>query len=526
MGRVGFGVGTVGLFLVGGLLVGTVSSSLAQLPTESDVYVDRGILAFDAGRYSDALKAFQEALRSNPRNVNALYYTGLTYMALEQYAPAQAAFEQALKLAPTDLDVAFQLGVAYFVQQQYDKAEPLFRRVYASQPRRQNLGYYLGFTEYRKQNYREALRFLRANVPSDQNFAQLARFYAGLSLSALGLAGQARSEIEEALRLQPASPLTAPAERFREVLGPAAAAERNFHVDAKVGFYYDDNVSVIPSESGDAVATAARDAPHRSTGELAYVRFQYTPLRTPDWEASIASSLLQTVNNDVSHFNTFNPTGEATLAYKTSIQNKPAVLGLPFVYEYFMLDDSNYLNRYTVGPFMTLAWDATNLSQGQVRLQTKDFMSQRNLITTADDRDAVNYMAGFIHFVRFQADRHYIKLGYQFDWEAAPGGNWGYKGNRFLAGFQYTIPWGDIRFRYDLDAHIRGYTHRHSYLPATSPGTIHRTDWELTQVFSLSKDLPWDVTLSLEYLRDRNHSNLASYDYARKVVSFNASWRY
>jgi len=246
------------------------------MPTESDVYVDRGILALDAGQYTEALQAFQEALRMTPDNVNALYYAGLTYMALEQYGPAQAALEQAQRLAPTDLDVAFQLGVAYFLQQQYDKAERPFRQVYASQPQRQNLGYYLGFIEYRKQNYREALRLLRANVPSDNNFAQLARFYAGLSLSALGLAGQARAEIEQALRLQPASPLTAPAERFREVLGPAVAAERNFHVDAKVGFYYDDNVAVIPNKSGDPVATAARDTAHRSVGELGYVRFQYT----------------------------------------------------------------------------------------------------------------------------------------------------------------------------------------------------------------------------------------------------------
>ena len=536
MTRSGRGRIVAGLVMIGWLL-GMASAAWAQVPSESDVYVDRGILAYDNKQYSDALQAFQEALRLTPENVTALYYTGLTYMALEQYGPAQAALEQAQKLAPTDLDVAFQLGVADFLLQQYDKAEPLFRQVYAGEPKRQNVGYYLGFIEYRKQNYREALKLFQANVPSDENFAQLTRFYAGLSLSALGLARQARAEIEEALRLQPASPLITPAERFRDVLGPAAEAERTFHVDVKTGFFYDDNVAVIPNRSGDPVATAARDTAHRSVGELGYVRFQYTPLRTPDWEASIGSSILQTLNNDVNRFNTLNPSADATLAYKTSIRNMPTVGGLTLSYDYYMLDDRNYLNRYTVAPFVSLIWDAMNLTQAQLRLQPKDFMNQKNLITTADNRDALNYMAGLVHFLRFQADRHYLKFGYQYDWEQAKGSNWSYAGNRFLVGGQYTLfatgqagPagkwWQNIRFRYDLDTHIRGYSHLHNYLPVTSPETIHRADWELTHQFSLSKDLPWDLTVSVEYLRDENISNLKVYDYTRNVISFNVSWRY
>ena len=526
MNRAGLWGVIAGLLLAGGLLGGTASVIFAQMPTESDVYVDRGILALDAGQYNEALQAFQEALRLNPDNVNAHYYTGLTYLATEQYALAQESLESALKLAPTDLDVAFQLGVVHFLQQQYDKAEPLFRQVYAAQPERQNLGYYLGFLEYRRQNYREALRLLRANVPSDETFAQLARFYTGLSLSALGMAGEARAEIEEALRLQPASPLVAPAERFRDVLGPAAKAERNFHLDVKAGFFYDDNVAVIPDVSQDTVAEAARSTAHQSLGEIAYVRLEYTPLKTPDWEGSIASSVLQSVNNDVSHFNTLNLTETATLAYKASIRNMPTIGGLSFAYDYIMLDDQNFLNRYSVTPFMTLVWDAANLSQAQLRFQPKDFMHSKTLITSADNRDALNYMAGFVHFFRFEADRHYIKLGYQFDKEAAKGDNWSYVGNRFLAGFQYTLPWGDMRFRYDLDAHIRDYRHLHTYLPVWVPGTVRRMDRELTHTFSISKDLPWNVTLSLEYLRDRNYSNLDVYDYTRNVISFNASWRY
>lgn len=448
-------------------------------------------------------------------------------MALEQYGPAQAALEQAEKLAPTDLDVAFQLGVAYFIQQQFEKAEPLFRRVHASEPQRQNLGYYLGFLEYRQQAYREALRLFRANVPSDENFAQLTRFYAGLSLSALGLAGQARAEIEEALRLQPISPLTAPAERFRDVLGVAAKAERNFRVDAKVSFYYDDNVPVNPDKSGDASAETARKNKHRSTGELGFVRLEYAFLRTPDWEGTIGYSLLQTVNNEVSRFNVQNHTGTATLAYKTSIQRVPAVAGLTFQYDYLSLDDRNFVNRHTVSPFATLVWDAMNLSQAQLRFQAKDFMHEKTLVTSADDRDAHNHMAGLLHFFRFEVNRHLLKLGYQIDYEGAHGGNWSYLGHRFLVGGQYTLPWWDIRLRYDFDVHLRDYLHLHTFLPTgISSPAIHRSDKDMNHLFSVAKDLLGNVTLSVEYLLNQNISNLAVFDYLRNVISLSVSWRY
>jgi len=135
MKRAGYEGFIAGRLLLGGFLGAMVSPGVAQMPTEADVFVDRGILAYDSREYP-------EALRLSPTNLNALYYTGLTYLALEQVAPGQAALEQARSLARTDLDVAFQLGVVYVLQQQFDKAESLLREVYAAQPNRPNLGYY------------------------------------------------------------------------------------------------------------------------------------------------------------------------------------------------------------------------------------------------------------------------------------------------------------------------------------------------------------------------------------------------
>lgn len=518
-------IGVLGVLLAGTLLLGGVGLASAQIPTEADVYVDRGILAYDARRFDEALAALEEALKIDPDNVNALYYHGLTQIGLNRLPAAQQSLERAHALAPGDLDVATRLAAVHFNQQQFDRAEPLFRQVHAATPKRQNLGYYLGFLEYRKQNYREALRFFRANVPSDADFAQLARFYAGMSLTALGFSGQARAEIEEAIRLQPVSPLTGPAERFRDVLGVAVKTERNYKLEAKVSFFYDDNVTANPSISNDPTVALAREKKSRSTGQLGFLRFEHQPLRTPDWEGTWSASILGSFNNDVTNYNVVSPSLNGGLAYKSTLAGRQAVWNLGLAYDYISLNDAGYTNRYTLSPALTYVWGPNQISQPLARLQIKDYLGQ-NVTTVADDRDAYNVMAGLTHFFLFEGGKHYLKVGYQFDYEVAEGRNWGYSGNRLLAGLQYRLPWWDLRLKYDVDLHLKGYRNQHSYLPLLTAPAIHRWDRDINSMVSLSKDLPYNVTVALEYLYNRNISNLELYDYQRNVVSMSLSWKY
>src|SRR5690606_3971001 len=133
------------------------------------------------------------------------------------------------------------------------------------------------------------------------------------------------------------------------------------------------------------------------------------------------------------------------------------------------------------------------------------------------------------HFFLFEEGQHYIKTGYQFDYDAAEGDNWRYAGHHFLFGAQYTLPWGAVRLRYDLDLHLRFHTDRHSLLPVTAPDTIRRRDREAIHLFSIAHDMMWRAqpfTIALEYLIDDNHSNLDAYDYDRHVVTTSLTWRF
>lgn len=499
--------------------------------TEATVHIDRAVVAYEEKKYDAALKDLQEALRLEPDNTEAHYYQGMTLIRLNRIPEAQAALEKARTLRPADNDIAYQLGVLYFNQEAYDNAEPPLRQVFQGEPNRQNLGYYLGFIEYRKKRYREALRFFEANVASDNNFAQLTKFYSGLAMSSLGFPREGQAQIEQALRLQPISPLTAPARRFGEILQTAAQREKFFYGELRLGVFYDTNVPVVPTSSSDIVAQAIDQDQRRkkSEGELASLALSYTWLKKLDWEGTVSYRFLQTYNNRLTEFNTQDHTPSIGIGYRSSLADMPLILGSQLSYDFITLGNKRFSQRWIFNPYMTLiesqSANVSNSTTLQFRLQPKDFFNEGD-VSRREVRDAVNYAVGPVHVVGFQDGRHYVKLGYQFDYDMAEGENWTYAGNRLIAGGQYTLPWWDLRLRYDLDVHWRSHRYKHSLIPATAPGTVKRRDVEPVHLFSVAKDFLTDFTGAVEYLFDNNRSNLAPFTYKRHVVTTSIAWRF
>jgi hypothetical protein len=161
----------------------------------------------------------------------------------------------------------------------------------------------------------------------------------------------------------------------------------------------------------------------------------------------------------------------------------------------------------------------------QFLFQVKDFFNDRD-VDRPEVRDALNVAVGPLHFLMFEEGRHYVKLGYQYDFESAEGENWSYSGHRLLTGGQYTLPWWEIRLRYDLDFHWRFHKHRHSLIPVTATGTVRRRDREPLHLVTVAKDFLTDFTVSLEYLFDNNKSNLEPFEYKRHIVTTSVTWRF
>ena len=500
----------------------------AQQP-EADVFVAQAIVAYAEQRYDEALARLQDALRLDPDHLDALYYTGLVRLAQRRAELAVEPLARARKRAPDSLPVLHQLGVAYFAQEEYDKAQPLLERVFAARPDTENAGYYVGFLRYRRKDYPGALRAFRANVTTDPNVDQLTRLYSGLALAILGLPERAAAEVEAAQRIQPASPITGPAERLREAMVAARERERRFGAEVRVGGLYDTNVSVLPGASGDPLVVALRARDKESPGALAGLRLDYAFLRSGPWEAIASYSLLQILYTESSldDFDLLDQVASVSGLYRGEVAGLPYHLGAQYSFNDTMLGWEDFLQRHTLALFGTLIENASNLSGAQLRLQRKDFKDQGPIVVD-DDRDAWNYLVGLTHVFRFAEDRHLIRLGYQFDFEDAAGRNFSYIGHRLLAGAQYTLPWRrfETRIRYDYDVHFRDYTRVNTSQPTLAPGTRKRSDTEQTHVIRVEQSLHWGLTLSADYQIIDASSNFPVFSFDRNVASLTLGWRY
>jgi tetratricopeptide (TPR) repeat protein len=495
--------------------------------TEADVYVGRAVVLFEEKSYAAALQDLNRALRLEPDHVEALYYAGVIYMALGQPQLAAQVLERARKVSPTDTPVALQLGLAYFGLNQYDKAEPLLEEVFRTEPTLDGVGYYVGFIRYRNKDYQGALRAFREGRTTDPELQQLTRLYTSLTLGVLGLPAQAAAEVEQALRLAPASPLTGPTERLRDAFVSARKREQRYQIEVRLGFLADSNVRVLPEPSHDPTAESLRQKRDRqsSTGEIGAVRLEYAWLRTEQWEGTVAYSFFHTHYNKLASFDVVNHLGVVGGSYRGAVGKMPYQLGLQYSYDFLELDNDEFLQRNTAGLSGTLVHGPVHLTSLQGRFQTKEYSSDQD-ITPREDRDGRNWMGGFTHIVRFSEEKHFLKLGYQADREDTSGRNFAYVGHRYLTGAQYTLPWWNLRLKYDYDVHFKSYLNRNSTLPERNPWTTKRRDTEQTHSIKAELPLPLGLTVTGEYQGSVARSNLPAFSFNRNVVSLITSWAY
>ena len=85
-------------------------------------YIDQGIKHSQAGRYDQALQAFDQALKLKPNDPALITYKGIVYYARGQNDQAMKEFEAAIKLNPNFGRAYYQRGMIYQSQEKYHQA--------------------------------------------------------------------------------------------------------------------------------------------------------------------------------------------------------------------------------------------------------------------------------------------------------------------------------------------------------------------------------------------------------------------
>jgi tetratricopeptide (TPR) repeat protein len=91
--------------------VRSLTASAEQRPQDAAVRVELGNTYFDAERFTEAIKWYEEAVKVDPRNVNASTDLGVSYYYTNQPDRALAQFEHSLSIDPKHTKTLLNRGI-------------------------------------------------------------------------------------------------------------------------------------------------------------------------------------------------------------------------------------------------------------------------------------------------------------------------------------------------------------------------------------------------------------------------------
>jgi tetratricopeptide (TPR) repeat protein len=152
----------------------------------SVTWVKIGVAYHHLFALDEAMKDYQQALRLDPHNADALNNLGAVYHGKHEYGTAAKYYKKALRYAPRNSALYCNLGVAYFANHKYRDAEKAYGHAFALDPnafdhdplatvdtgasREERIAqhYYLARTYARAGQQAQALEYLRKAI--DEGF--------------------------------------------------------------------------------------------------------------------------------------------------------------------------------------------------------------------------------------------------------------------------------------------------------------------------------------------------------------------
>jgi tetratricopeptide (TPR) repeat protein len=86
-----------------------------------------GRIAFETGRYEEALKHFESILKYDPNNVMALKAAAYTHIRNDNIEKAAALYNKVLTLVPESADDGYNYALVLFAMKKYEEAEQVLK---------------------------------------------------------------------------------------------------------------------------------------------------------------------------------------------------------------------------------------------------------------------------------------------------------------------------------------------------------------------------------------------------------------
>ncbi|MFO1438625.1 MAG: tetratricopeptide repeat protein [Verrucomicrobiaceae bacterium] len=100
--------------------------------------------AYNAKDFATAVKFYDDALRVEPKSIDALIGLGMTQQRAGKFAESEAALQKALAYDPDNANAAYAMGVTHFKQERWKESMTFFEKSLVKTPQNASARHYLG----------------------------------------------------------------------------------------------------------------------------------------------------------------------------------------------------------------------------------------------------------------------------------------------------------------------------------------------------------------------------------------------
>jgi len=472
-----------------------------------ELYLSKGVLAYNKKEYEEALEALKQAIEYLPERAEAHYYLGLTQLEMGEYEEALRSLSRSQQLDPTRKGIHFDLGIAYFKLGKYSQALQELEEAERQEPGRALVYYYQGYIHYITKDYHQVPRFFSKAGQLDKKLAQGGHFFSGLAYSHLGMFDEAIKEFQTCMALDPESEIGLGARKYLTDLQQRRRQARRWHLFASMSPQYDDNVILQPEDTR-VIEKVSRQA---DTKGIFFLGGEYRLGQWSDWALDVRYTLYQSMHGALEDFDLQDHRVTLSLSHQGQYGDIPYYWLLGYGYTHDLLENNRYLEAHSLDYILSFMYRPYLVTQLQYRMRQKDFHTP--IPTTPFNRDAYNHQVAIQQYIFLSPDyRRYLKLGYAYDNDMARGENWDYQGHRATIGFFTPLIWQRCSFMLDFDYYLQEFLHTDTFFHKT------RKDKEYSVSIGLRLEIGGGYSLGLKYLNITHDSNLALYDYKRELV--------
>lgn len=466
---------------------------------QSERLYSRGLVDFHAGRYSEALLRFEQAVQADHNDAYALYYLGVTQGRLGNFAAAVSDLRAALSHKPDLPRAPLELGAALVQSGQPAEAVAWLEQAQRSPETEAEASLFLGIAKLRLGELDPARQqFVRA-AARDAKVATAARYYQGVADYREGRLPSAREHFTQVAADSPDSALGREAAAYLARLRSSEPPRFSFF--GGLGFQYDSNVVLAPSD--DAIKSQAGISNQSDGAALFQLGGRYVPWRNDTTTFTVGYDFFQSLYFDLDEFDLQDHGVSAQIDTKAG----PVQLGMLGRYDYDFLQADSFLQEATVLPWVAIPESELGRTEIFYRMRRNDFFKR----PYSPVNDSFNHAAGFRQYGYLGDAGRFVFLGYRFDRQDpinAVGNQFGYDGNEVSVGSGWDFAGGT--------AAEAAYAYRHESYDDASLG---RRDNQHDITVAIHHDLMSHVRVTGAYFGTINNSNQAAFEYDRNIGS-------